>query len=67
MPDDRLPHGAKAMDESATAASRRHVPVSRNHGFDKPKPDPLESELLDLYGAMLVAIPVALFLNSLWL
>jgi hypothetical protein len=35
--------------------------------LDQPNPDLLEGELLDLYGAILIVVPIALFLRSLWL
>lgn len=34
--------------------------------FERPR-DILEGALADLYGAVLIAVPVALFLNPLWL
>ncbi|HEY6981092.1 hypothetical protein [Reyranella sp.] len=60
MLDVRLP-------EDPNPTAKGHAAASRDRAVDKPNPDPLESELLDLYGAIAIAIPVALFLNSLWL
>ena len=37
------------------------------HASDENGKNPLHGELLDLYMAILIVIPVALFLKSLWL
>jgi len=46
-----------------TSTEARSHPVIHD---DKPNAGPLEGELLDIYGAILIAIPLALFLKSLW-
>jgi hypothetical protein len=46
-----------------TGAQARPLPVAPH---DEPKSSLLESELLDLYGAILIVVPLALFLKSLW-
>jgi hypothetical protein len=33
---------------------------------DEPARSPLEGELMDLYVAILIVVPLALFLKSLW-
>ncbi len=42
-------------------------PASRAPAEGRGRPaSPLEGELLDLYEAMLIVVPLALLLNSLW-
>jgi hypothetical protein len=56
----RLPAGSNTGARSA--ATRPLADVNR----DNPPLGLLEGELLDLYGAILIVVPVALFLKSLW-
>jgi len=55
---------AGPSSKSRSIAGRQQAAVSRidsrNTGF-------LEGELLDLYGAICIVVPVALFLKSFWL
>jgi len=57
-----LPMPAKPRADHADADSRPH-PVAPH---DEPSAGPLEGELLDLYGAILIVVPLALFLKSFW-
>ena len=56
----RMP--ARPRADRASAETRPH-PVA--HG-DAPNAGLFEGELLDLYGAILIVVPLALFLKSLW-
>ncbi len=56
----RMP--ARPRTERAGAETRPFPAVHH----DEPKNSLLEGELLDLYGAILIVVPVALFLKSLW-
>ncbi len=47
----------------ATAAEKK-APVASHASYDTP--GLLDDELLDLYAAILIVVPVALFLKSLW-
>jgi len=50
------------------------VTTPRRHSTGEPGPEPgdrtvnrlLEGELLDLYAAILIVVPIAIFLRSLW-
>jgi hypothetical protein len=42
------------------------LPKVRQRPLAKPEPSPFEGDLLDLYGAILIVIPLALILKSLW-
>jgi hypothetical protein len=57
----RMPAGAGA---DRVGAEGRPQPVKRLD--DARNPGLLEGELLDLYGAILIVVPLALFLKSLW-
>jgi hypothetical protein len=46
------------------AATARVTDAAQDH---QPHTGLLEGELLDLYGAILIVVPVALFLKSLWM
>ena len=58
----RSPAGSNAGARSAMTA--RPTDVAQDH---QPNTGLLEGELLDLYGAILIVVPVALFLKSLWM
>jgi hypothetical protein len=58
MPTGRRGDGAGAETKSSDSAKPHHAP------FDAP--GLLDDELLDLYAAILIVVPVALFLKSLW-
>ena len=57
----RVTTGANASARGAVAVRPANVTQDRaaHSGL-------LEGELLDLYGAILIVVPVALFLKSLW-
>lgn len=42
------------------------TPVSETHVTSEEARNPLAGELMDLYVAMLIVIPIAFFLKSLW-
>jgi len=42
------------------------LPKAARRVSDKPARGPLEGELADLYVAILIVVPLALFLRSLW-
>jgi hypothetical protein len=45
----------------------RTIPLAKTtHASDESSKSPLHGELLDLYMAILIVIPVALFVKSLW-
>lgn len=44
----------------------RNIAVAPSSYDETPSSRLLEGELLDLYGAMLIVVPVALFFKSLW-
>ena len=43
-----------------------HLPKATPATPQKPVRGPFESELMDLYVAILIVVPLALFLKSLW-
>ena len=57
----RVPAGTNAAARSAATA--RPAGVAQDHPRHTGL---LEGELLDLYGAILIVVPMALFLKSLW-
>ena len=58
----RSPAGSDAGARGAVTA--RVTDAAQDH---QPNRRLLEGELLDLYGAILIVVPVALFLKSLWM
>jgi len=50
--------------EGAGVDKKAHPVAPRDMPHDTP--GPLDDELLDLYAAILIVVPVALFLKSLW-
>ncbi len=57
-----LPMPASSRADRA-GADVRPLPAAHH---DEAKTSLLEGELLDLYGAILIVVPLALFLKSLW-
>jgi hypothetical protein len=55
----RMPARPRANSGGAEAKPRSVTP------HDKPSADLLEGELLDLYAAILIAVPLGLFVKSL--
>ncbi len=53
---------AKRVNAMQTA----HLPKATPATPQKPASGPFESELMDLYVAILIVVPLALFLKSLW-
>ena len=49
-----------------SGAATQGVVDDRNHEFHQDRAGPLDGELLDLYVAILIAVPLAFFLRSLW-
>jgi hypothetical protein len=43
-----------------------HLPKASPAVPQRPSPGPFEGELMDLYAAILIVVPIALFLKSLW-
>jgi hypothetical protein len=60
MPSVRVPSGRNMADRAAAEVHRPKILA------DRPNAGLLEGELLDLYGAILIVVPIALFLKSLW-
>jgi hypothetical protein len=58
MPTGRRGDGAGADTKTSDPAKSHHAP------YDAP--GLLDDELLDLYAAILIVVPLALFLKSLW-
>lgn len=58
----RVPTGSNARARGAVAARPADFTQDRSSHAGM-----MEGELLDLYGAMLIVVPVALFLKSLWM
>ena len=58
----RMPTGPRGDGEDA---DKKGQPVTP-HDAPHDTPGLLDDELLDLYAAILVAVPLALFLKSLW-
>lgn len=44
----------------------RSVAEDQSHALQQDRQGPLDGELLDLYVAILIAVPLAWFLRSLW-
>lgn len=44
----------------------RSIADDRSHALQQDHQGPLDGELLDLYVAILIAVPLAWFLRSLW-
>jgi hypothetical protein len=60
MPDARMRDARSGMERAS--GSRRPAVSTIEH-----RNKSLDGEMLDLYAAILIAVPVALFLKSLWL
>jgi len=57
------PHPSKILENRRVSEASARTAASDN----REGSNLLEGELLDLYGALLIVVPIALFLKSLWL